>query len=137
MAYSDRHLWTSANLTLNGATDLDVETGFAPMERITIHKIALMPTNNAAGGATVVFEKRSVASTDVTIETVVIPAADHQGDLIFTEIVAGVEMTPGQRLNLAVTEGGTAPTAYALVEYSINENSLADDNTSGVVIESA
>lgn len=134
MAYSDRHLWMSRELTLNGATDL--EAHFAPLNRVTIHKIAMMPTDAAVGGATVVFERRRVASTDTTIETVVIPAADHQGDLIYTEVVNGFDLVPGDRINLAVTEGGVAPTALALIEYSINDMDL-DAGTAGVVIESA
>ena len=133
--YSDRHLWQSRELTLNGATDL--EAHFAPLNRVTIHKIALMPTSSDAGGATVVFEQRKVASTDVTIETVIIPAANHQGDVIVTEVLAGFSMVPGDRLNLAVTETGTAPTALALIEYSIDEIELLSEGTSGVVIESA
>ena len=135
MAYSDRHLWISRELTLNGATDL--EAHFAPLNRVTVHKIALMPTDSAAGGATVVFERRRVASTDSTIETVVVPAADHQGDVLFTDIPAGFELVPGDRINLAVTESGTAPTALALVEYSINDLNLDVDGSSGVLIESA
>ena len=135
MAYSDRHIWMSRELTLNGATDL--EAHFAPLNRVTIHKIALMPTDTAAGGATVVFEKRQVASTDATIETVIIPAANHQGDVIWTDVSSGYEFVPGDRLNLAVTESGTAPTALALLEYSINDLNLDVDGTSGVLIESA
>ena len=134
MSYSDRHLWMSRELTLNGATDL--ETHFAPLNRVVIHKIGMMATNNASGGAACVFERRRVASTDSTIETVTIPAADHQGDMIFTEILAGYTLVPGDRINIAVTEGGTAPTALALIEYSIDDMDLSD-GTSGVVIESA
>lgn len=135
MAYSDRQLWMSRELTLNGATDL--EAHFAPLNRVLIHKIAMMPTDSAAGGATCVFEQRKVASTDATIETVTIPAANHQGDLIVTELTSPFTMIPGDRLNIAVTESGTAPTALALVEYSIDTIELLSEGTSGVVIESA
>lgn len=134
MAYGDRHQWSSRELTLDGATDLELH--FAPVMRVTIHKLFMMPTNTAAGGATCLFEQRRVATTDVSIETVVIPAANHQGDLIWTNIPAGFELVPGDRINLAVTESGTAPTAIALIEYSFNDSKLAD-GTSGVVIESA
>ena len=136
MSYSNpRQLWMSRELTLNGASDL--ETFFAPLNRVVIHKIGMMPTNNAAGGATCVFEKRQVATTDATIETVTIPAADHQGDVIYTEILAGFVLVPGDRVNIAVTEGGTAPTALALIEYSIDDYNLVNDGTSGVAIVSA
>lgn len=135
MSYSDRHLFTSVVQTLDGATDLEI--AFAPLNRVTIHKIGLMPVNNAAGGVTVTFERRRVATTDTTIEVVVIPAADHQGDVIYTEVISGFVFEVGDRLNLAISaEAATAPTAYALLEYSINDVDL-DAGTSGVVIESA
>lgn len=117
MAYSDRHLWNSVDQTLEAATDLELP--FAPINRVVIHKIGLRVTNTAAGGASVVFEDRTGASTDTTIETVVIPAANNDGNLLYTEILAGYVLLPGHVINLAVTESGTAPTAIATIEYSI------------------
>jgi hypothetical protein len=134
MAYSDRHLWSSPEQTLNGATDLELT--FVNLNRVQIHKIALRVTNNAAGGATVVFERRRNVSTDTTIETVVIPAADTDGILVYTEVLTPVVFEPGDVLNLAVTESGTAPTAIALVEYSILDEDL-DAIASTIVVESA
>lgn len=119
MAYSDRHLWNSVDQTLEAATDLELP--FAPMNRVTIHKIGLRVTNTAAGGATVLFEDRTGASTDVSIETVVIPAANNDGNLLYTKLAAPYDLLPGHVLNLAVTESGTAPTAIATVEYSISD----------------
>lgn len=124
MSYSDRHTWASAEQTLEAATDLELP--FVSTLNLVIHKIGLRVTNTAAGGASVVFEDRVNASTDTTIETVVIPAADSDGELFYTEILAGYVLSPGHILNLAVTETGTAPTAIAVVEYSISDVDLSD-----------
>lgn len=135
MSYSDRHMWASAEQTLNGAMDLELP--FVSSLRLVIHKIGLRVTNTAAGGATVVFEDRVNASTDVTIETVVIPASDQDGELLYTEILAGYVLNPGHILNLAVTETGTAPTAIAVVEYSILDADLSDTLATAETTESA
>ncbi len=118
-SYADRHQWASAEQTLNGATDLELP--FVFLNDVVIHKIGLKVTNTAAGGAAVLFEDRVGASTDVSIETVTIPAADNDGNVLYTEILAGYVLQAGHILNLAVTEGGTAPTAIAIVEYSFLE----------------
>ena len=132
MSYSDRHTWASAEQTLNGAGDLELP--FVSTLNLVIHKIGLKVTNTGDGGATVVFEDRINASTDTTIETVVIPAADSDGELFYTEILAGYVFSPGHILNLAVTESGTAPTAIAVVEYSFLEVALSDRS---LLVESA
>ena len=124
MSYSDRHTWASAEQALNGASDLELP--FVSTLNLVIHKIGLKLTSADAGGATVVFEDRVNASTDTTIETVTIPAADGDGEIFYTEILAGYVFSPGHILNLAVTESGTAPTAIAVVEYSILDSDLAD-----------
>ena len=135
MAYSDRRLWMSREIDLE--TTGDYEMHFAPLNRVVIHKIAIMPTSADAGGAGCTFERRRVASTDATIEVVTVPAANHQGDVIFTEILAGYTLVPGDRLNIAGTQAsGTGPTAIALMEYSIDDMDLSD-GTTAVVIESA
>ena len=130
--YSDRHQWASAEQTLNGATDLELPFTF--LNDVVIHKIGLRVTNTATGGAAVLFEDRTGASTDTSIETVTIPAADNDGNTLFTEILAGYVLQAGHILNLAVTEGGTAPTAIAVVEYSFLEVALADRS---LLVESA
>ena len=135
MSYSDRHTWASDEQTLNGATDLELP--FVSTLNLVIHKIGLKVTNTGAGGATVVFEDRVNASTDTTIETVVVPAADSDGELFYTEILAGYVFSPGHILNLAVTESGTAPTAIAVVEYSILDADLADTLATAETTESA
>lgn len=135
MSYSDRHTWSSDVNTLEAATDL--EQTFVSTLRLVIHKIGLKVTSTAAGGATVVFEDRVNASTDVTIETVVIPASDQDGELIYTEVLAGYVLNPGHILNLAVTETGTAPTAIAVVEYSILDADLSDTLATAETTESA
>lgn len=135
MSYSDRHTWASAEQTLNGATDLELP--FVSTLRLTIHKIGLKVTNNATGGATVVFEDRINASTDTTIETVVLPATDQDGELFWTTIPAGYVFNPGHILNLAVTESGTAPTAIAVVEYSLRDSLLSDTDSTAETTESA
>jgi hypothetical protein len=134
MSYEDRHLWSSPEQTLNGATDLELT--FCNLNRIQVHKIALRVTNNAAGGASVVFERRRNVSTDTTIETVVIPTADSDGIMYYTEVTTPVVFEPGDVLNLAVTESGTAPTAIALVEYSILDEDL-DAVAATIAVESA
>ena len=134
MSYSDRHLWNSSEVDLNGATDLEVAT-FAPLNRVVIHKIGVLVTSTAAGGAVVTFEDRVDATTDTTIEAVTIPAADSDGNLYFTEIVAGYVLLPSHKLNFAVSESGTGPTAILMIEYSILDVDL--DATDSDVIESA
>lgn len=137
MSYSDRHMWASAEQTLNGATDLELP--FVFLKPVCIHRIGLKVTNTAAGGASVLFEDRTGASTDVSIETVVIPAADSDGELFWTDLdtttSGGYLLEAGHILNLAVTEGGTAPTAIAVVEYSIQER--ADSALGSACTESA
>src|SRR5512147_1455532 len=107
--YNDRHIWNSASLTLNGATDL--EPSFVAVERVRIHRIALTAGDTAAGGASVVFEDRVDTNTDATIETVVIPASNSIGTMFYTDLATSYVLDPGHRINLAVTEGGTAPIA--------------------------
>ena len=131
-SYSDRNQWASAEQTLNGAGDLELPFTF--LNDVVIHKIGLRVTNTAAGGAAVLFEDRTGASTDTSIETVTIPAADNDGNTLFTEIPAGYVLQAGHILNLAVTEGGTAPTAIAVVEYSFLEVALSDRS---LLVESA
>lgn len=138
MSYTNtRQFWSSANLTLDGATDLNA--GFVAANRIQVMKIGLRVTNTGAGGATVVFERRRGASTDTTIETIVIPAADSNGILFYTDnspSFVPIEFLPGDILNLAVTEGATAPTAIACIEYFINDINM-EDAESATVVESA
>lgn len=136
MSYSDVHVWTSALQTLNGATDLELP--FVAMSRLVITKVGLRLSSADAGGASVVFERRRSASTDTTIETVVVPAADHDGDLVYVEIDPAdqIEFLPGDCLNLAVTEAGTAPTAYAVVEYFLVDTNMEKEE-SDYVVESA
>lgn len=134
MAYADRHLWSGAEQTLNGATDLELPLAF--LNRVQIHKIALRVTSADAGGASVVFERRRNVSTDTTIETVVIPAADTDGIMVYTEVLNPVVFEPGDVLNLAVTESGTAPTAIPMVEYSILDEDL-DAVAATIAVESA
>lgn len=135
MSYSERQTWASVEQTLNGAADLELP--FVSTLKITIHKIGLKVTNNANGGASVVFEDRINASTDTTIETVVIPASDSDGELFWTNIPAGYVFHPGHILNLAVTEGGTAPTAIAVVEFSIEQAQMSDTAATAETTESA
>lgn len=137
MSYSDRHIWQSVEQTLEAATDLELPFVFTMPVRI--HRIALKVTNTAAGGASVLFEDRTGASTDAAIETVVIPAADSDGELFYTDVfsttVGGYLLEAGHILNLAVTESGTAPTAIAVVEYSLEDR--ADAALGSAVTESA
>jgi len=139
MSYSDRHTWRSATLTLNGATDLDTELAFADLKPIRIHRIGLMANNTATGGAAVTFEDRTGASTDVTIESVTLPASNVQGVVYWTDLdtttSGGYLLEVGHRVNLAVVEGGTAPTAVALIEYSYEER--ADASLGSGAVESA
>lgn len=138
MSYEDRRLWQSQEQTLNGATDLELP--FVHLNRIQVHKIGLRVTNNAAGGASVVFERRRLVNTDTTIETVVIPAADSDGKLYYTELFTPFVLLPGDTINLAVTETGTAPTAIAVVEYSLLDvdldsvNLLADSTGATILV---
>jgi hypothetical protein len=122
-SYNEREVFTSTELTLEGATDLEMPFTF--LNDVVIHKIGLHVSNTAAGGATVTFEDRTGASTDTTIEVVVIPAANNDGNTLYTEIAAGYVLQAGHILNLAVVEGATAPTAYAIVEYSHLDVALA------------
>ena len=137
MSYSDRHHWASDVQTLNGATDLEVP--FVFLKPVRIHRIGMKVTSADAGGAAVLFEDRTGASTDVSIETVTIPAADSDGELFWTDLdtttSGGYLLEAGHILNLAVTESGTAPTAHALVEYSIEER--ADSALGSALTESA
>lgn len=135
MSYCDRHTWASAEQTLDGAGDLELP--FVSTLNIVIHKIGLKVTNTAAGGATVTFEDRINASTDATIEVVTIPASDSDGELFYTEILAGYVFSPGHILNLAVVESGTAPTAIATVEYSFLDSDLSDTLATAETTESA
>jgi hypothetical protein len=123
-SYNERSQWCSAVQTLEAATDLELPFTF--LNDVVIHKIGLRVTNTAAGGASVLFEDRTGASTDVPIETVVIPAADNDGNTLYTEILAGYVLQAGHILNIAVTETGTAPTAHVLVEYSHLDVALAN-----------
>jgi len=134
MSYNDRHFWSSAEQTLNGATDLELP--FAALEPILIHKIGLRVTNTAAGGAAVTFERRRNVSTDTTIEVVTIPASDNDGLLLYTDDFTPVEFLPGDVLNLAVVEGGTAPTAFAVIEYSHRDAELENVAVT-IAVESA
>ena len=134
MSYSDRHHWASAVQTLEAATDLELP--FVFLKPVRIHRIGLKVTNTAAGGAAVLFEDRIDASTDASIETVTIPAADSDGSVFYTDLdtttSGGYLLEAGHILNLAVTETGTAPTAIAVIEYSISERadaSLGDEAT--------
>lgn len=133
MSYSDRHVWSSPVQTLEAATDLELT--FVSTQPVRIHRIGLKATNTAAGGASVLFEDRIDASTDTSIETVVIPAADSDGTLFYTDIASGYVLEAGHVINLAVTESGTAPTAIAVIEYSLEDR--ADASLGAEVVESA
>ena len=138
MSYNNtRQFWSSDEQTLNGASDLELP--FVAFNRIQVVKVGLRVTNNAAGGAAVVFERRRGVSTDTTIETVTIPAADNDGILLYADnspSFVPIEFLPGDVLNLAVTESGTAPTAIACIEYFINDINM-EDAESATVVESA
>ena len=126
MSYSDRHVWQGTVQTLDGATDLDSTVGFVMTQPVVIHRVGLQVLNTAVGGASVVFEDRIDATTDVTIATVVIPASNQQGTLIYKEVASsGYQLEAGHRINLAVTEAGTAPTAIPVVEYSFAQKQAA------------
>lgn len=135
MSYSDRHIWRSALQTLNGATDLDTTVGFVATQPVRIHRIGLQALDTAAGGASVVFEDRINTSTDATIETVVIPAANSIGTLFYTDLATPYVLEAGHRINLAVTEAGTAPVAVAVIEYSLEDR--ADSALGDEMVESA
>ena len=136
MSYSENLFWSSAEQTLNGATDLELP--FVAMSRLVITKVALRVTNNAAGGAVVTFERRRGVSTDTTVEAVTIPAADNDGIMLYTDIAPAsqIEFLPGDVLNLAVSESGTAPTAIAVIEYFVVQSDL-ERLESATVVESA
>jgi hypothetical protein len=136
MSYSENRIWSSAVLTLNGATDL--EQAFVAMSRLVITKVALRVTSADAGGAVVTFERRRGVSTDTTVEVVTIPAADNDGIMLYTDVAPAdqIEFLPGDILNLAVSESGTAPTAHAVVEYFVVESDL-ERLESATVVESA
>jgi hypothetical protein len=136
MSYSDVKQWSSAEQTLNGATDLELP--FVAMSRLVITKVALRVTNNAAGGAVVTFERRVGVSTDTTIEAVTIPAADNDGIMLYTDVAPAsqIEFAPGDVLNLAVSESGTAPTAVAVIEYFVVDSDL-ERLESATLVESA
>jgi hypothetical protein len=138
MAYSDRHMWNSQLLTLNGASDLSAETSggpvFVAVERVLIHRIALTVLDTAAGGASVLFEDRKDTTTDASIETVVIPAANHIGTMFYTDLASPYELEPGHRLNLAVTESGTAPIAVASIVYSLADAKISDTDFAEAVV---
>lgn len=133
MAYADRHLF-SQTLALDGATA--VVTEFAVINRANIHKVAIRATNTGAGGASVVFARRRGASTDTTIATVVVPAADSNGTTFYKEITS-VDFLPGDLLLATVTEGATAPTSMILVEYSINDVDLQSSVVPATTVVSA
>jgi len=131
--YNDRHMFTGSLLTLNGASDLSAETSggfiFVASERVKIHRLTLTALDTAAGGASVLFEDRVDTNTDASIETVVIPAANSIGTMFYTDLATPYVLEPGHRINLAVTEGGTAPIAVAGIVYSLEDKRFSSSDT--------
>lgn len=136
MAYADRHIWTSAEFDTDGGGDDPL--AFSPINRIQIHKIGLVVTNSDDGDVSALFEDRTAASTDAPIETVAITAGtagSNQGKLFYTELATPYVLLPGHRLNVASTAGGgSEPTVFAVVEYSLLDMDL--DNAT-LAVESA
>ena len=121
MAYNDRHLFSTGSLDLNA---LGEQLLFAPLNRISVHKIALRVSGTDAAGATITFARRRGASTDTTIGTVVLPAASQQGKLLYKEITTPVEVLPGDIVIATTVEAGGANVAQMCFEYSINDEDL-------------
>ena len=127
MSYSDRFLWSSKDETFDGASTLAPAITFCPMSKALVHKIGLRVTNTATGGITsAVFTKNSGASTTSAVGTIVVPASNQQGKLIYKELATPIEFNPGDFLTIVVTESGTAPTAIPVMEVSMSEVKLVD-----------
>jgi hypothetical protein len=130
MAYSDRHLFVSANLDLTAIQDNFL---FTALNRVTIHRVGIMiMTAGSSGLVTVTFQKTvgGTAGTDTTIKALIVSDALHAvGKVVYGEpATAPFVLEPGDHVNLLVPAetSGTAPAVTrAIIEYSINDESLA------------
>ena len=130
-SYSDRHVaYKQVDLTA-------VQDNFivAPLSgSILVHRVGvLIGTSGSSGIVTVTFQKTvgGVAGTDTTIKALVVNDSLHAaGTICYGTPSAPVQINPGDHVNLLVPAetSGTAPAvAFALVEYSLLDQALADD----------
>jgi hypothetical protein len=130
MAYSDRHLLMSAALDLTAIQD---NLLFVALNRITIHRVGIyINVAGTSGLVTVTFQKTvgGNGGTDTTIKALIVSDALHAvGKIVYGEpATAPFTLEPGDHINLLVpaeTSGTASAAARAVIEYSINDESLA------------
>jgi hypothetical protein len=129
MAYSDRHLFHTINIDLTAIQDNLV---LVALNRVTVHRVGIwIGTAGTSGLVTVTFQKTvgGVAGTDTTIKALIVSDALHApGKIVYGDPATPVTLEPGDHVNLLVPAetSGTAPAvARAVIEYSINDESLA------------
>lgn len=107
----------------------------APLSQsIMVHRVGiLIGTSGSSGIVTVTFQKTvgGVAGTDSTIKALIVQDSLHAaGTICYGAPSAPVQINPGDHVNLLVPAetSGTAPAvAFALVEYSLLDQAVADD----------
>ena len=132
-SYSDRHFFTGR--TLVDLTAIQDNFIMAPFTgSIVVHRVGiLVGTSGSSGLVTVTFQKTvgGTGGTDTTIKALIVDDSLHAaGTIVYGVPTTPVVIGPGDYVNLLVPAetSGTAPAvAYALVEYSLLDQALADD----------
>lgn len=133
MSYSDRHIETK-QVDLTAIQDNFI---MAPLTgSILVHRVGiLIGSAGSSGIVTVTFQKTSggIGGTDTTIKALVVSDAAHAaGTICYGTPTSPVQINPGEYVNLSVpaeTSGTASAASFALVEYSLVDQALADDTS--------
>jgi hypothetical protein len=130
--YSDRHLWQGDLFDIQTTGD---KAHFAPLVRVAVHAIGVVPLGTDAGGATIKVDKALVgARGDGDVGILTIPAANKQFVCQYEEVATPVILEPGDVAVFEVTaEGVSALNAIPQIEYSIAEQKRGDATNADAV----
>lgn len=124
MAYADRHLWSQQF----DASSTGDKAYFGALNRVTIHKVAVVFLDAGTGAGEVVVDKADASAGSrgsADIATLTIGATNAAGAIIYEEDLDGDVLDIGDVAIFEVTDAVDA-LMVALVEYSINDDDLAN-----------
>lgn len=130
-SYADRHVaYKQVDLTA-------IQDNFivAPLSQsLIVHRVGiLIGSAGTSGLVTVTFQKTvgGIGGTDTTIKALVVDDSLHApGTICYGAPAAPVQINPGDHVNLLVpaeTSGTASAASFALVEYSLLDQAVADD----------
>ena len=131
MGYADRHLWSQQ---FDASTTGD-KAYFGVMNRVTMHKVAVVFLDAGTGAGEVVVDKLDASAGtrgSADIATLTVGATNAAGAVLYEEDLDGDVLDIGDVAIFEVTDAVDA-LMVALVEYSINDDDMANASSATAV----